>query len=569
MKYDNSCERLVKRYQVLKGGRTVVESLWYKIEQFITPFRGQFYRDNTNENSVDWENNQIFDSTALNAARSLAASIGGNLTNPYVQWFGLRYRDETLNDNKDAAKWLEDSADRVFQALNDSDFNLEANETYLDLTTYGTSVLIEEEKDLVDGEWDGIDFSSTPIRDCFFEEDYDGTVLRFFRRHMFSPAQMVSKFGEEAVPEDVRQAANSPEKADIKEEVVFVVYPRKASAKKGQTTKLLAANLRPFGGKYIRISDATMLGEEKGYYEMPAFVPRWLKTNDSMWGNSPAMIAIYDVMSLNAMEDLVLSYMAKTVDDVYIGTERGLLGDLELKPGSYNILGDMNEFGVLPSNARFNEAMAERDYKRASINRIFFQDQLQLKESPAMTATEVQVRYELMQRLLGPTLSRMQTDFLDPLIQRTFNILYRAGQLDDLPDVVAQSGSELDIEYVGPMARAQRVDQVANIERWIGALGGMAELNPEVLDIPDWDRVSRETGKMLGVPADVISSEAEVQQQRDERAAQQQQMAEMAQAEQAGNVLKATGEGMQAIEGAGGAPDLTAVTGGIGGQETG
>ena len=37
---------------------------------------------------------------------------------------------------------------------------------------------------------------------------------------------------------------------------------------------------------------------------------------------------------------------------------------------------------------------------RASVRRIFFSDQLELNEGPQMTATEVQVRYELMQRLL-------------------------------------------------------------------------------------------------------------------------------------------------------------------------
>ena len=89
-------------------------------------------------------------------------------------------------------------------------------------------------------------------------------------------------------------------------------------------------------------------------------------------------------------------------------------------------------------------------------------DQLELNEGPQMTATEVQVRYELMQRLLGPTLGRLQSEFLNPIVERAFYSMLRGNALPPMPEVLQQIGGDLDIEYVGPLARSQKMDEVTS-----------------------------------------------------------------------------------------------------------
>ena len=96
---------------------------------------------------------------------------------------------------------------------------------------------------------------------------------------------------------------------------------------------------------------------------------------------------------------------------------------------------------------------------RASVRRIFFSDQLELNEGPQMTATEVQVRYELMQRLLGPTLGRLQSEFLNPIVERAFYSMLRGNALPQMPEC-CNARFDLDIEYVGPLARSQKMDEV-------------------------------------------------------------------------------------------------------------
>ena len=180
-----------------------------------------------------------------------------------------------------------------------------------------------------------------------------------------------------------------------------------------------------------------------------------------------------------------------------------------------------------------------------SIRNAFFQNQLELKESPAMTATEVNVRYELMQRLLGPTLGRLKTDLLNPLVQRSFNILYRAGQLEEMPQEL--SAAPLDIEYNGPLPRAQQSDTAMAIEQWLMGLGQMAQIFPEALDLADTDEAVRAIATLRGVPAKVLRSEQEIAERRGKRQ-QEMEMAKTIQAAQgAGDAMKSVGEGAQAL----------------------
>jgi hypothetical protein len=167
---------------------------------------------------------------------------------------------------------------------------------------------------------------------------------------------------------------------------------------------------------------------------------------------------------------------------------------------------------------------------RTAIRQAYYSDQLQLQEGPQMTATEVQVRYELMQRLLGPTLGRFQSEFLNPLIERVFGIMYRAGALMKEPDII--QGTKIDVEYLGPLARSQRMEESVAIERLYSLAMNIAQIDPAIMDNIDHDEAVRLRGKLLGVPKTVLRGKDDVDNMRTMRA-EQAQMAQMAQEQQA------------------------------------
>ena len=499
----------IKRaFDFLEMQRKTPEQTWDLIEKFIAPLRGgKFFQEQTSEHEIDWRRGRdVFDSTAILAANTLASSVHGALTSPSNRWFGLRFRQAELNKKDAAVEWLQECSNRIWYALQESDFNLQINESYQDLVAFGTSCLTQEPKD--DLKWAGIDFSTLPIREVYFEQDHKGGIYRFYRRHQWTALQIFSKFADKT-PKWIAERAENPSANDEKLTVIMCIYPRK-NAQSADTTKVIPPKKRPYGYKYILHKDATMLGEEGGYYEMPAYMPRWQKASGSQWGFGPGTIAISDTMTLNTMVEQRLAAAAKVIDPATLVTERGLMSDLDLEPGGQTVVRDVDGIRAYESGARFDVADQLIMGYQNQINKVFLVDRLELKESPAMTATEVNARFDLMQRLLGPVFGRLQTDLLDPLIERTFRILLRGGQLPEMPPVVADLQGEMDIDYIGPMARAQKSDMIGMMTQWMGIMTEMSEAYPQLAMLPEPTEFGRELGTVMNIPATMVRSQEEV-----------------------------------------------------------
>lgn len=522
-------EQIVQRYERLQSDRKVIEQTWQAIELFIRPYSGKFFRDETSEASLEWRRRNIYDSTAVMASKTLAASLHGVLTSPAIQWFTMQYRDRQLQADHQATVWLEESSKKTFSALQDSNFNQEITSTYKDLTTYGTSFLVEETTTDPTEPWQGVDFAGVPIKEGYFEEDQYGQVKNFYRLLRWTASKLVDKFGLENVPDNVKK---SYERAgDEKHEVIFCVWDRE---KNHDQSGVLKPSDRPFGYAYVYRNDKTRLGDEGGYYEMPVFAPRWETSSESRWGHSPATIALADVLTLNQLVELVLKAAEKVIDPAILTEERAMFSDLDLGAGKVNVVRNIDRIVPFESKTRMDVAQLRIEDLRQQINTYFHIDQLALKESPAMTATEVQVRYELMHRHLSGTMARLRNDLLNPLVDRTFKLLLRAGQLDPIPDAVAELGPTVDIEYVGPLARAQRGDQSAALERYILQLTSMAEIAPEVMMVPDWPAIARESALNLNIPAALLRPQEDVEADQEAmKQAQAQQAQAAVQGEQA------------------------------------
>ena len=533
-------EELQAIYAVLKVERANIEETWQAIVNVMMPHRGNFFTGPKSEAAVDWKRGRgIYDSTAPMAVQTLAASIHGSLTSPSTTWFTLNFRDADLKEDKAAKEWLDAAGREVYNALQDSNFNVEANEAYIDLVGMGTAVIIQEELSEKHREREG-DFTFTAVlpEQMYFQQDHTGQIYRAFRKLSWTPLQIVDKF-RAGVPKAIVEKATEPKQEKL--EICMAVYRRENVDK--HVTPPVAAALRPYGMKYFDVATGAQIGVEEGYYEMPAYAARWRKTADSQWGNSPAMLALADTLTLNALSQMTLQALEKVIDPATMATERGLLSSLDLNAGGLTIVQNKDSIWPYESKVKFADIQQEKGELRASIRSALFVDQLELKESPAMTATEVQARLELMQRLLGPTLGRLESDFLSPLILRSFNILLRAGRFGEVPPSLKGKSGAIDIKYVGPLARAQRKDEETAIIRWLGTLAEIAQStgNPELMDIPDFDQIAKELAELGGVPADCLKAKEKVNTERKTREAaiQQQQQAEANLTQQQGNKAQA------------------------------
>jgi hypothetical protein len=550
----------------LKSERRNIEAVWDIITQFVVPFRDDFYKYNFSENAMDWRTRGKFDDTAVIANSNLAANLHSALTNNIVRWFDLVFRNERFNAETILKIWIEECVRRIWRALQETNFDLEANEAYLDLTAYGQGIVCHEVEENPDGSLNEMVFSTIPLDSCWYEIDTRGRLLKLFRKYSWTPSQLVDKFGMEALPEHIREKALSPEGVTTHEEVIYCIYKRKNHTE-ATPYEIQPPHLRAYGAKYFLYDSGERIGEEQGYYEMPAYLLQWRRSSGSKFGYSQAMICLDDILTLNEFVQLVLGAGEKAVDPAIITTLKGVFGDIDIQAGGVTVVQSLDSIKEFESKARFDVSSLTKKELQESINRCFFMDQLQLKESPAMTATEVNVRYQLMQRLLGPTLGRLQANFLDPLIKRTFMIMYRYRLLPPIPEQLAGNMSEVDIEYLGSMARSQRLDEVQATERWIGNVGAMAQMFPNALDRVNSDEVVVMLGQAMGVPARAMRSNNEVQQQRKAKEKLQEQQMQLATLQQTGDALTSMGEGVEKLgasaEG-GNLPDLTAIAGGAG-----
>ena len=108
--------------------------------------------------------------------------------------------------------------------------------------------------------------------------------------------------------------------------------------------------------------------------------------------------------------------------------------------------------------------------------------------------------------------------------------MYRAGALMKEPDLI--QGTKIDVEYLGPLARSQRMEESVAIERLYSLAMNIAQIDPAIMDNIDHDEAVRLRGKLLGVPKTVLRGKDDVEGLRAMRA-EQAQMAQMAQEQQA------------------------------------
>ena len=134
-----------------------------------------------------------------------------------------------------------------------------------------------------------------------------------------------------------------------------------------------------------------------------------------------------------------------------------------------------------------------------------------------MSATQVLHLVTEMQRLMGPMLGRQQAELLEPMIERVFGILHRAGALPPPPPALA--GEAVRIDYVSPIARAQQSGEAQAVLRTLEAAQAFAVLDPAVADNLDGDAGLRAIAEATGAPGRLLRSEADVAALRLGRAA--------------------------------------------------
>lgn len=506
---DKQAEAALLRWDDLDIERRSWLNVWQELADYIQPRKGNIaFRRSSAQQQTD----KMFDSTAPHANELLAASMQGSLTSAAFRWFSLRLKNVDLKKSHPIAKDLEWCSFDMFDAYNDSNFASETHELYLDAPCFGTGgISVEECASSLYIPAGGLRFTSLPPGSFAIDENDEGYVDTVFRKFQLSARAAATRFGEDVVGKQVKAAlgSNSNERFDF----LHAVYPRTDRALNLRNRALPATKL-PFGSLTVDVTGRCVV-KESGYHEQSQMIPRWTKTSGETYGRGPGIIGLPDIKTLNKAVELKLKAWAKVVDPPLMIRDEGVIGDVILRSAGLTYVRDMESIKPLTElGGNLQIADMEEEKLRAAIRRMFYSDQLQLAEGgPQMTAYETQVRFELMQRVLGPTLGRMNVEWLNPCTNRVFWIRLRASAPDSpyrrIQAWCKKNNVAMDIEYEGPLAKAQRLAESTAMQRFFQIILPLTEAHPEIMDNVDLDFVAREHAESVGVPAGMMREESD------------------------------------------------------------
>lgn len=527
-------KKIIKRFNALKSSRSRMDDIYSRVAAYAWPTCDDFYEKTYPHEA---RNRAIFNSLPEHLVEIFASSMAGVLANPATKWLGAEFLEEEKNREASFMDALETGAQTLLNYVNrpESQFYSMLKTSLINTAVTGTP--IAECREIPGAEGGGFQFVPLNIANVFFAENPYGMVDTVFEEKEYTNEQLLTLQDDDdwSLPDDVVRA--SP---DAKRKVVRGVFPRNK-----RNTESKAAKDKPVACLYVDRKSGKIL-KETGYDEMSIAVGRWEQMPRSQYSTSPAVKAFSDILSLQYFTKILGMASEKNVDPS-VWMPQGFTKEYpDFSPAAVNYY-DADKGGLT-----FQTATGDLNVVASFISEIenrlrmaFFADQLQMAGSPQMTAYEVAQRLDQQFRLLAPSLGRMQTEFMAPLLQRAYNILVRQGKIKNPP---LMQGSEFRISFTTPLTRAQRSGDAQNIMMLYQELGAVAQLHPEVLDVISPDKVAEEMLDIRGVMGLMArergddEEELTVAEIRQQRAEQQEAATAMAAAGEMANTGKTMAE---------------------------
>ena len=526
---DSLGETLAKRLENLKSKRQVHELVWRECFMLTDPVRASGLNGPMMDaNQIAQAVSLIFDSTATDAKRTLEASIMSGMTPANSLWFTM-----TVNGaDDDGERWLDGASETLWQNIHSANFDSEAADAVADGMAGWFALYVDENRDS-----GGLYFEHWPMAGVYCAASKPGgRVDIVYRCFQLSAEQCVREFnqrGDVLPPEVADKAKNKPDELI---DLCQAIYPREV-----YVMGALRAKNMPIASVTFACSQKQVI-RESGYHEMPVVVARWKKIPNSVYGVGPLLDALPDIRTLNDVVRLEYANLDLAVSGMWIAEDDGVLNPRTVKVGPRKVIvaNSVDSMKPLQPGSDFKLAETRIEKLQGQIRKTLMADQLQPQDGPAMTATEVHVRVDLIRQLLGPIYGRLQAEYLQPLIARCFGLAYRAGVFPPPPDSLG--GQNFSVQYQSPLARAQKLEEVSAIERLMGDLTVIAQVDQSALDNVDTDEAVRQTAKNLGVPDTIMRPADKVAQfrQKKQEAAAQQAQQQMGMEVQ-GDVMKSMG----------------------------
>ena len=529
---------------------------WKAIRDYQLPYIGCFDATADTTDYARRRDTNIYHSVAWQANQSFAAGVMSGLTPPSRQWFRLIWSNDTMKNHPEAGELLDKRMNILQDVLLKSNFYNAIHSSYLELAFGQAPLAIFQDADT------GVHFVPFTVGTYMMENGPDGIVDTFCTKYEMTARQLADKFGADRLPSSIRaELENGGVKT--KHKLWWLVEPNRFHDRNKEV-------MDKYHMKYLSLywleegeKDFLDIG---GFQEWPIPVARYLVTGNETYGKGPGWFAEGDSKGLQKLEKDDIIAVELGIKPPMAASATTAKQGINLTPGSYTVV-ERNEpvtplFNVNVNLQHLQEKILDLQdrIKRAYSADLFMM--LERLEDKSMTAQEVLQRKQEQLQQLGPVVQRLQFEFLRKIIERVYNILDRAGilpQPEDAELALALSQEEVTIEYISPLAQAQKMAGMTNIEQAIAFTGQLAQFDQSVLDKIDFAKTIDSYFDMVGAPASIKRTEEEyeaIQQQKAQAMAEAKQQEQMAQAVQmaapaaqaAKNITEAANDGNPALQ---------------------
>lgn len=480
---------VIRRFDTLKSQRGTLDSNLQRIAERVLPRSDHVTNPMIKGKKRD---PRLYDSTAVFANQYMASGLYAHLTPPNQKWFGLKAKNQELNQNEDVRRWFMQVTRILHEELAASNFDNEINELYLDIGWNGTPCM-----EVKRGKKTLFNFKNHHISEYVICEDSEGYVDTIIRKFKYTARQAVQEWGYENLGKAVQDAYRSDTKRDTEFEFIHYIYPRS-----DYSTEYPAVKVRqPIASEYIDVKGKKMIKVD-GYYEMPKMTPRWVKTSGFPYGHSQGWYALPEANSCNFNEKQMGIALEKEVSPTILAPDDGFVGTVRTSANSImyyrKTLQGKDKPEPFKTKANLNWVREMNNDKKMVIKKAFYNDLFVMlsEQTKTQTAYEIAQRIEEKWSMIVAPVGRLHSELNNFLVRRCMGIAGRAGALPPAPPELI--GQEYEIEYVSKLALALKILEVRSLASGMEVLQPMLEANPTMLDNWDTDEIARGVPERLG-----------------------------------------------------------------------
>lgn len=533
---------------------------WKEIRDYQLPYLGVL-EESEFSNMHERRDSKIYTGCAWECCNIFASGIMSGLTPPSRNWFKLSFANPELKENKEASMILDERNQILERVLAGSNFYNAAQSVYMELP-FGVGAL-----GVFPDAKTGVRFTHYPIGTYCIDVGADGIANTFCRKYKMYTSQIAEQFGIENLPQTLKNELERDGGLQSEHTICCLIEPNREYDKHNPSRLTM-----PYSVAYwIDGSADDEWLHIGGAYEMPVAVARYLVTGLEPYAKGAGWFALGDSKMLQALEkDLLVAVQLGVRPPMQADVETAMRG-INIIPGAANAT-NMNG-GIKPIfDVRLDIAsvQAKIEAVKEAIKRAYNADlflTISSIEKGQMTAREVMERSQEKLQQLGPVVERLEFEFLSVILERVYNILERANMFPPFPDemMADMAGEEVRIEYISPLAQAQKMSGLTAIEQLFAFAGTIAQMYPEVGDKIDALEAIDKYAQALGSPAAILRSDDEVaKMQEARRQAQAQAQAQQAMIEGAPALNQTAQAAKNFRDAVGGSNDVMAqILGGI------